>query len=80
MRSPSLKELENNGDNGCNGDTTYSTSDLLQGIHKISKNPLFRVTSDNMGKTSYRSVTRKASVVLCDIPFISVIMRFYCNI
>ena len=37
MRSPSLKELENNGDNGCNGDTTYGTSDLLQGIHKIFK-------------------------------------------
>ena len=31
-------------------------------------------TSDNTGKTSYSSVTRKASVVLCDIP---VIMRFY---
>ena len=85
-----IKNRKCNGDSGHNGDRTYGTTDLLQGIHKISKvkdlieNPhiLFRVTdtSDNTGKTSYSSVARKASVVLCDIPFISVIMRFYCII
>ena len=53
------------------------SGDLIENPHI-----LFRVTntSDNTGKTSYSSVTRKASVVLCDILFISVMMRFYCII